>query len=131
MTALVAATPDGGPPAAGSHAGAKAVLALAAANVWLISAFHGVEVRIGRIGVAARLRTAARVCKGGISPNLCLNLEKLATYAKSSSHTRKKGLPQWHLEKGGHTRSTVPHDSARSSVPQEISAIDRCLEVYR
>ena len=47
MAALEAAAFDNCLAATGSHSGAKTVLALAATNIGLISAFHQKDVRIG------------------------------------------------------------------------------------
>ncbi len=64
MAALGTASLDSGPSSPRPHACAEAVLALAATDIWLIRAFHGMGIQIGEFGVAARLRTATRVCKG-------------------------------------------------------------------
>lgn len=66
MTTLESTTLDYGSAGAGSHPGAETVLALAAANVWLISAFHKKRSRSGMCG-GARLRTQARLCQRGES----------------------------------------------------------------
>lgn len=50
MAALVATALDDSLAGAGPHSGAKTVLALAAANIGLIGAFHYIGVRIGVCG---------------------------------------------------------------------------------
>ncbi len=51
MTALGATALDNGPSGAGSHPGAEAVLALTAAYIGLISAFHNRGSRSGEFAV--------------------------------------------------------------------------------
>ena len=49
MTTLDPTTLDDGSSGARSHPGTKPVLALTAANIWLIGAFHNKEVQIGDV----------------------------------------------------------------------------------
>lgn len=55
MTTLRASPLDDGPPGPRAHAGAEAVLALTAAYIRLIGAFHSKEIQIGEFAVGARL----------------------------------------------------------------------------
>ena len=82
MAALDAAALDNGPPGASPHAGAKAVLALTASYVRLISAFHNRESRSGEFAVGARLRTPERHCQRGIP--------RIAVPYATESGTREK-----------------------------------------
>ena len=60
MTALGAAALDDGATAPGAHAGTKPVLALTAAYIWLIGAFHRKRIQIRGVG---ERRQVTKYCK--------------------------------------------------------------------
>ena len=88
MTTLDTAPLDDGPSSPRSHTRAKTVFAFTATNIWLIGAFHGMEVRIGGLGWPLGYESWREYAKGSfpicvLKPGKSLGLrEKFVSYAK-------------------------------------------------